>query len=332
MTATRLAAPRDPAIDCLKGALILAVIGIHAGVLRGAWVMTHLLNHAVPVFVVLLGLNAEQWWRRRGEPGAAAWYGDRARRLYPPLWAALALWWAVALVAAPWWLHPTWWLVALNIAGVLPNIGLDWFVTLLLQLVLLQPLLHRLANRFGMAALATLGLACLVGAVVARPWLVAWLGLWGARAFAPRLLGHVTFGMLLARRPILAPRAGVVAGALAAACVVAQEAAAPDVMAGVLERLVDLPLSAALLVAFRPVAGWSALARPLRWLGLHSYGLYLAHALVHDTTLMALGPRGPFERFGSWPYAVLLLAGALVLVFAGNVLRRQLTRAFVARA
>ncbi len=83
------AGPRDRTIDCLEGAAILAVIAIHAGVLEGSRLMTHLLNHAVPVFVVLFGLNAQQWCMRGPD-----------ERIGPWPYAGVLLAGALALVAA----------------------------------------------------------------------------------------------------------------------------------------------------------------------------------------------------------------------------------------
>lgn len=312
---------RSAAIDRVKGLAILAVFAIHAEVLIGSWVHRHLINHAVPVFVVVFGLNAEHWWRRRGEPSAMQWWIDRARRLYPPLWATLACWWTMTLVASPWWLDTRPILVGLNVAGVLPNIGTGWFVTLLLQLVALQPFLRRLAERSGPVVLLAFGLGCLVVAVLVRPLLVDWLGVRGARMFAPRLLGHVAFGMLLARwLPALDLRAGLLAALAVLGCAVVQERWTPHPVAAIAERVHDLPLTVCLLVVSRSFGRWPALGRPLAWLGVQSYGLYLGQLLVHDGVSLMLGLRGGAIRLGPWSYAAVLVCGAVALLHAGRAL------------
>lgn len=320
--------PRSPAIDCVKGLAILAVIAIHAEVLVGRPVQRHLINHAVPVFVVLFGLNAEHWWRRHGAPSAIRWWAARARRLYPPLWATLGCWWTMTLAVSPWWLDARPALVALNVAGVLPNIGTGWFVTVLLQLVVLQPFLRRLSERSSEAVLLALGLGCLVATVVWRPVLVDWLGVRGARMFGPRLLGHVAFGMVLARRlPALDLRAGLAAALAVLGCAIVQERWAPHPLAGVAERLHDLPLTVCLLVVCRRFGRWPALGAPLAWLGVHSYGLYLGQLLVHDGVSLLLGLRGGVTRLGPWSYAILLLCGAVAMVQAGHALAALAARA-----
>ena len=65
MSARPGAPARFVGIDMLKGCAILWVMLIHAEALRGHAVFTHLVNHAVGIFVVLFGLNSVLWWRGR---------------------------------------------------------------------------------------------------------------------------------------------------------------------------------------------------------------------------------------------------------------------------
>jgi peptidoglycan/LPS O-acetylase OafA/YrhL len=314
----------DPVIDYVKGIAALGVIAIHAEVLAGRWLMVHVLNHAVPIFVVLFGMNAERWWRERGEASAAAWYRGRARRFYPPLWSATLLWCALVLPMRPDLLHPRLAFVVCNVTGIKPSLGAGWYVTVLLQLLLLQPLLHRLARRGGTGLVVAVGLACLTTTVALRSSLLATLGLWGYLVLAPRLLTEVAFGMWLAPRlSRCGGRVLVVAVLATVCCASVQTALEPQPLATYPERLVDLPLTVALLIACRPLARRRAIVVPLAWLGVNSYGLYLAQAVVHDVAIyrLGIGIGGPSLHYGPWPYAAFLLATAVVLVAGGNALR-----------
>jgi hypothetical protein len=50
---------RLPEIDWLKGFAILCGINNHSGATNGTWVYDHVISRAVPVFLVLFGMNAE---------------------------------------------------------------------------------------------------------------------------------------------------------------------------------------------------------------------------------------------------------------------------------
>src|SRR6266852_5763344 len=117
MSARPGAPARFVGIDMLKGCAILWVMLIHAEALRDRAVFTHLVNHAVGIFVVLFGLNSELWWR--------------GRELRSDL----------VLSLRPEGLHLSARLAAVQAGGYLTHVRTGWFITVILQLVLLFPLL-----------------------------------------------------------------------------------------------------------------------------------------------------------------------------------------------
>lgn len=315
---------RIAAIDMAKGLAITWVMLIHARVLGGSPWMEHLVGDAVAVFVVLFGLNAEQWWRGHAGASAADWYRRYLRRLLVPVWAILPFWWAgdllVRRVVA---FSPG--LLLGNLAGWLPNIGTGWFVTMILQLVLVFPLLHAAVRRLDDGALLALALGWTAASATLLPALLERMGATGYVLSAPaRFAGHVLFGAFLARRlpVVLEARTGALAFASWVATVLLQEWPAAAAFAPFAERASDLLLATWLLAAMRAGEGVGPVARPLAWLGIHSWGLYVGQMLVHNLVLFALGSWNAFRGgAAAWIYAGLLLGGAIALVVAGERLR-----------
>src|SRR5689334_2863844 len=123
--------PRDPAIDLTKGCAILGVLLIHSSALHGNFVFRNVVNHAVGVFVVLFGVNATLWWRRRTPSRDwREWYARWVGRIMVPVWAMLPLWWAMALYFRPFGVTLGWTLPVVQAAGYLRYVGTGWFVTL----------------------------------------------------------------------------------------------------------------------------------------------------------------------------------------------------------
>ncbi len=318
---------RIVAIDMLKGAAIVWVMLIHAEALRDRLVMVHVFNHAVPVFVVLFGLNSELWWRRRTWADLGTWYLTRARRLYVPIWAMLVVWWAMAL----WFQRPliplSWKLLVWHAVGDLEFVGTGWFVTMILQLVVLFPFLHLAARRVGLGVTLLAGIAATVLSVALRMDLVAAIGLPGTRSFSPRFLAHVTFGMVLAHHlDWLRWRTALLCVAVLVPCWASHAGVLLPAFGPYAERLLDLPLTLALLVAMGAFADVAVVARPLAWLGVHSWGLYVGQMLVHNAFGFAMGYRNALARIDSGVYALILLAGSVLLVLAGNALLALATR------
>jgi peptidoglycan/LPS O-acetylase OafA/YrhL len=322
--------PRDPAIDMAKGCAILGVLLIHSDALHGSFLFWHVVNQAVPVFVVLFGVNATFWWARR-TPSTdwGAWYARWIDRVMIPVWAILPLWWAMALYFRPWGVTLSWWLPLVQGMGFLLNVGTGWFVTLALQLALLQPVLEAFARRAGHPALLVIGLVLTtaitaVGSVVVGPRELFYYGM-----FSPRVLGLVAFGMMLA--PYVRGldwRAGVGAAAVLALAVFAREAAAAqfsevsDIVAGEAAWVGALALTVVLLAVLRPIAHVPVVAPALEWLGQSSYGIYIGQLIVHNFFVYAVGLAQFDQRVAGWPYAGLLLAGGIGFTWLGGALRR----------
>ena len=325
MSARPGAPARFVGIDMLKGCAILWVMLIHAEALRGHAVFTHLVNHAVGIFVVLFGLNSELWWRGRElRSDLGRWYASRARRLLVPMWAALAVWWALVLSFRPEGVHLSARLAVAQAGGYATHVRTGWFITAILQLVLLFPLLLALGRRFGRGPVFAAGLACTLGAVAVTPWIFWHWGQFNANVFSPRLLAHVTFGMLLAPHVgRLGWRAGGTAALAVAGAILVEERLAPDLLPYT-QRLIEPPLVVVLLLVMERLRRVPGMAAALGWLGVNSYGLYLGQLLIHNAFLFALGLGGLHERLNPWAYAGALLVGALVFCRLGAASPRAL--------
>src|SRR4030095_3378688 len=254
------------------------------------------------------------------------------RRIMGPVGAMLPVWWVVGHWLRPDRVHVSWRIIAANALGYLPNVGTAWFVTLILEMVMVFPLLHWAAQRAGSTAVLLGGLACLVTTGAFHVSLWCGRGPFNLLIFAPRMLGHVTFGLFLASRlDRLNLRTGLVALVLWALLAAAQETTALAPVRGSAERLIDFPLTVLLLVCMDRVAGVLWIARPLAWLGVNSYGLYIGQMLIHNLVLASFDFVGPWHLVDHWTYAVLLLLGALVTLAAGNALLAACPRGAAAR-
>jgi peptidoglycan/LPS O-acetylase OafA/YrhL len=328
--ATTVATGRDPAIDMAKGVAILWVLLIHSDALHQNLLFRHVVNHAVPVFVVFFGLNSTLWWRRRNpRTDALAWYRRGVRRILVPVWGALVLWWAMALWFRPFGVPLTWWLPFAHAAGFLLHVGTGWFVTMILQLFALQPFAEAAARRVGRPALLVVGLATSAAMAWLGFWIVGWSGLFGYWVMSPRFFAHVAFGMVLAdRRDRLGLGTAVLAGLVVVGGVVAEQALHHGVVAfdprwlqevGWIE---SLALAVGLLVALRPLARVPALGAALAWFGQSSYGVYIGQLITHNFFVYWYGLDALYQALNLWLYTVILLAGGVGFVWLGEVLLR----------
>ncbi len=330
---------RIPELDWLKGIAILGVLFIHARPLVGTLVHDYGIDRAVPIFIVLFGMSSDLWWRRRGERAGAlaAWYRGRLVRLMIPVWAVLAIWWPLAFVSQAEVPRGPGYILA-SLIGYTPYLGTFWFVTLILQWVLLFPALRAAVDRLGLSASLVLSLGVTFGIhLVPYPasdvfrtltfdtapgegWIYWWF-------FSPQYLWLVVAGIALARIPRLR---GVEVGLIASlvffwGAYAHSQLTDPLVRSGV-QRLLDVPLTVMLLVAMPAFRRLGPLAKGLAACGTASWGLYLGQMLIYDA--MHLFGRAPEN--GSLPQRFLyvggLLAGAALLTLLGSALRKQVFR------
>lgn len=299
-----------PEIDWLKGVAILFVICIHARVYEDTLFQEHVINRAVPIFLLLFGITSELSWQASEQRPVAErlkrWYESRYSRLYPAWWAMSGAWWAALVLVGR--ARPSPSKVLATFAGYAPWIGTSWFVTIILQLVLLFPALRWLFLRVRpIVTLSVTAMICgacawytfeiidlgmkIIGKSVPPPgWYYAWI-------FVPRTFWNVAGGFFIARYAKGRPGASLVATAaaltIAGVIAVAENATADDALIRGLRRqvllyLFDVPLAVTLLGAMRALTPLGGLTRFLTWCGLSSWGLYLGHTLVFEV-LQALG-------------------------------------------
>ncbi|GAA4166153.1 hypothetical protein GCM10022286_30340 [Gryllotalpicola daejeonensis] len=330
-----------PYLDGIRGLAAVVVVLYHAWLFTGLSgqavassdlaIPRLIIGHGylgVPVFIVLSGYvlmlpmarNGSSWYSR----GFGSYIFRRAKRILPPYYAALAftvvLIAAIPLMRAP---HDTQWdsKIPVTFGGVASHLfmlqdlnhdwieqinGPMWSVAVEFQIYFLMPLIL-LLWRFCGAWVA-------VGITVAASIVPA---LFGVATFAhPWLLGLFAIGMLAARLTFVVPsRRWIEPAALAAGLVVVAVAyrALPVVREhGWLIELVMGCLTAAALVALGrlAIAGRRNIvtgffgSRPMLFLGLTSYSIYLVHSpLIGLANLVLL------------PLDLPLVANYLVLTF-----------------
>jgi peptidoglycan/LPS O-acetylase OafA/YrhL len=200
--------PRLAQIDLLKGAAVLSVIALHGLTTRGlhdAWAPLHV-GQAVPVFLVLMGINAASSFRDRRDSSlrelfSGSYFAGRFDRLFVPfavVWLA-----SLAIGAARGGLH----FGPLIAVGVTPLTGPgNYFVTIAFEFVLVFPILFWAFQR---APRATV-IACFAidaGFELLAPSLFEGAYPYGYDASILRYLGQIAIGLWIASHPRPADRA-----------------------------------------------------------------------------------------------------------------------------
>jgi peptidoglycan/LPS O-acetylase OafA/YrhL len=316
--------PRDQRhanIEVMRALAILAVFGFH---FLGFWQsangtlnVTHgLLGHVhrvlllyggtwgVSVFILLSGLGLVAGMEKTATVGA--FFRRRLLRVFPLFWwiAVPTLVLLLALGRMPvslLWQAP-FWLTGTTIAApgkLWPISASWWFITLIVQIYLVFPLLWWIARRCGCAAVMAVAV-CVNGTTLAvvswsaAPWghtAASFVGL----AFVGSRLIELTAGLCLGA--LYWPW---VAGNRPSARTIAAVAVALPVGYFVLDRFMQPPWSQPYALGFvilmlpRAVrtACTTRVMRPLLWLGTSSYAFYLAHAVWSALTVAALTQLG----------------------------------------
>jgi len=332
---TGAASSRLPSLDVAKGVAILFVIGIHAELLSPSPLYTHAINRAVPMFLVLFGITSTLWWDKQDEHGAgAAWYRSRLSRLLPAYWLAVIFWWSGQRVLSERFVGTD--ALAWSLAGYAPWIQTSWFVTAILQIVIVFPLLRWAYRRLGATSAVVSGFVMLAAVQAYALELNAWLrgflpyydralGFYALWLFVPGYFWFVLCGMSFAHRVSAITLAWTMAALViaAVAAIVASVGADASAISRVAMAAADPARTVILLAAATAVARITIASAPLAWLGRNSWEIYVGQMAIHSLAYPAwcrLG--GPTEhRFG---YVAVLLAGGVGFAFVYSELRRRL--------
>ena len=340
-----------PEIDILKGFCVLCVVAIHAAFLAETPAFRFLIDRAVPVFLVLFGVTSDLWWRRNGEHSTRRWYVTRLKRVVPGYWAMMACWWLVVAL----WHRPDneltlgWPQALITFLGSAGWVGTTWFVTIILQFILLMPLLQRVSRGawaipvLGVAAASTYGTAVFMLEVI-----TAGKVLFGDNvhdmyyywAVFLRALWHVVAGIAIARwwqgRVGLAAAGAAVVVCVSGAIHLHLERAVFWDTPGRLHQLgllhlLDVPLAVALLGLARWLPLPAIVQRGLAWCGRWSWGIYLAHLLLYEVTSIAGFIPSLYPQSVRGLFAVFLFVFGTALAVASDRVARLIGAASAAR-
>ena len=318
---------RSAAIDVAKGLAVLGVIFIHSELLVPSLLQAHMINRAVPMFFVLFGLTSTLWWENTPSDGrVGAWYRTRFTRLLPPYFAAVMLWWLGqrALSGHPVGVDA----LAYSLAGYAPWIQTSWFVTALLQLIAVFPLLQLLPKKLGRWAALSIALATMVVSQAYALELNAWIkealpysekaiGFYPFWIFVPHYVWLIYGGAALtslARTPTV-----LITLVALAVCLFAALAPANVALLSTSYRAVAAfadPARTVVLLAFSATLARADVARrALGWLGRNSWEIYVGQMSVHSLSYPAwerVG--GPLEHRLEYTLLLLLAGVSFALV------------------
>ena len=345
---------RVPAIDWLKGFAIICVPCIHAKTYETTFVYMHVIDRAVPIFLVLLGATSQTFWElhasaRVGER-LRQWYRGRLIRLMPPVWLmALAWWCAVVVLDRGRDLEVGWREALLTFLGYSPWAGPTWFITLVLQLVVCFPAIRWLATRLGPFISLPIAAALCIWST-RHVWDIVEFGRQHVSAnvyppgffyywiFTPRVVWNVVAGIYIARywrsRPgLTATLAASVIWVVGLVLLTHLPVAGEEFFVGpvrhqAFENLLDVALTVALLGLLVPFERWQghALLRFVGFCGRASWGIYIGHVLVYELFGLAGAAPQTGPEAVRVAYAALLLSAGIVLAVAFERIRRVVLR------
>jgi peptidoglycan/LPS O-acetylase OafA/YrhL len=328
---------RSDAIDIAKGLAILGVIFIHSELLVPSLLQEHTINRAVPIFFVLFGLTSTLWWEKTPSGGRVnAWYRSRLTRLLPPYFAAVALWWIGQRTLSS---HPVGVdALAFSLAGYAPWIQTSWFVTALLQLIVVYPLLQLVPRKLGPWAALSIALATMVISHAYALQLNTWIseslpyseeaiGFYPFWIFIPHYVWLIYAGAQMtsfARAPTVAISL-IAFGVSIVAALASANVALSSTGFRVLAAITDPARTLVLLGFSAAMARADVARRVLGWLGRNSWEIYLGQMSVHSLSYPAwerVG--GPVEHRLEYTLLLLLAAVGFALVVERLVARLNL--------
>jgi len=302
---------------------------------RGPWWLGWALygHFAVAVFIVVSGFSLGMAPVRHGDRlprGAGTFLRRRAWRILPPYWAALALSMVVvALVTGPRTGATVnarslvvFGLLAQDVVGAPAPNGVFWSIALEWHIYFLFPLVLLVSRRFGtrwavggsLAAVLTVYLLSQTGPTLAK-----------LDRLLPQFFGLFVLGVLAAKATVAPPSPALrrlLTAALGGLSVVVVGLCVVEGSAWVVDQFfwMDLLVGAATAVLLGLLAAGSAVparavlgSRPLLFLGLFSYSIYLVHAPLLETGwLYGIRPLGLSPLASYWA-----LLGTVPIVLTG---------------
>jgi peptidoglycan/LPS O-acetylase OafA/YrhL len=327
------ASERLPQLDVAKGFAILGVIAIHSELFSPSLFDTHIVNRAVPMFLVMFGMTSTLWWNRTDETGRVrAWYRSRLLRLAPPYWTAVLVWWIAQTLLAKQPLGVD--VLALSLTSYAPWIQTSWFVAVISQLILVFPLLVLVTKKLGAIPATVAALGILIAAQSQAVGLNVWLrdqlpyneaavGFYPFWLFIPHYFWLVLCGTQMTKwavspsaRSLLIAFTVVVLAGIAEPLVTK-----PSALLRVAASIADPARTVLLLGASVMVARSELPRRALAWLGTNSWEIYVGQMAVHSLAYPAWQRAGgPFEH--RIEYTLVLLIGGLAFATAMIAARR----------
>jgi peptidoglycan/LPS O-acetylase OafA/YrhL len=319
---------RIPSLDVAKGVSILFVIAIHAELFFPGILYTHVIARAVPMFLVLFGMTSTMWWDVHGARGGlAAWYRARLTRLLPSYWLAVLVWWSGQRILSDHHVGAD--ALAWSLAGYAPWIQTSWFVTAILQIIVLFPLLRLALQALGKTTCLTAALLVMGSAQTYALPLNAWLrgllphddvamGFYAFWIFVPHYFWLVLFGMSFSSIVgWVAPKCALLAlAAFVAAGLVESLVVTPSAIFRIAMSVADAGRAVLLLGAAALVAPIARLAAPLAWLGRNSWEVYVGQMAAHSLGYAAwcrMG--GPTAHRVPYAFVLLTCGAAFALVY-----------------
>ena len=335
------ASPRSLALDRLKGLAMLMVFAGHTGVGLPTLLHLHLFHRTVPILIFAFGMSVAYWaLRYEGAPllrMAGDFYRTRYPRIYRPWWLMLAFWWPAAIwVTDGRLLKPVF--IAASVGGYLPYLLPSWFVTVIIVLIAVAPLMVWISSRFGSAVnvLLAYGITTLsyMFTLVILSW-SRWLlrdsavdTLFYMAIFPGCYISLVAAGMAVVQsRWVPSVRASIVLGAVyTAGLLVVLRYFPAGYEFPTLLRVLDPILALCLLGLCNSIDAWGTIASGLAWCGRRSWALYLVHIPTFDL-FTRLGVESTELSFiFRLSYCVALIAGTVAVIRVGDFVRAKVPR------